>query len=513
MALVNNRLKNNRYNHYDRPEMKKSPSGISPAFKVSKEGPEPLYRQVYEGFREAIEAGYLQAGQRVPSTRILALELRISRMPVLTAYAQLLAEGYFESRVGSGTVVSRSLPEYAPKTRLAAGRPKRTGPEGRPVSRRCWNVPSAAGFYRSRAMGPFSVSQIAFEDFPLAVWNRLVTRQARNTHANSLDYGDPLGLQELREAIATYLRTARGVRCEPGQILIVNGSQQGLEIAVRVLLDRGSRVWMEEPGYRFAHGIFGSNGCRMVPVPVDAEGLNVAAGIRKCRSARAALVTPSHQYPLGMTMSASRRLQLLDWAERNRSWIIEDDYDSEFRYEGMPVTSLQGLDANDRVVYIGTFSKVLFPSLRLGYVVVPRDLIERFLSVRFAMDIGPSTFLQSVLADFLREGHFSRHIRRMRHVYGERQSVLRERIHRELGEAAEMPGGPTGLHLSVLLNGISDREIAKKAARRNLSLVPLSSSYLDQPARQGFILGFGSTRIERIPAAVRALRLLVKEKG
>ena len=328
----------------------------------------------------------------MPSTRVLALELGISRIPVLSAYAQLLAEGYFESRVGSGTIVSRSLPSRVSAPQTASAVSTRVGLKRRPLAKRCSILPGAGDFYRRRGAGAFVASQVAFEHFPLQVWNSLVTRHSRSMRAKSLDYGDPMGLKELREAIAAHLRTARGVRCEAQQIMIVSGSQQGLEVSARVLLDPGNRVWMEEPGYAFARSVFAFMGCQVVPVPVDAEGLNVAAGIKKCREARAVLVTPSHQYPLGVTMSASRRLQLLDWAERYGSWIIEDDYDSEYRYESMPVTSLQGLDRNSRVVYIGTFSKVLFPSLRLGYVVFPADMVERSLAVRFAMDISPPNF-------------------------------------------------------------------------------------------------------------------------
>ena len=306
-----------------------------------------------------------------------------------------------------------------------------------------------------------------------------------------------------------YLRTARGVRCEAAQIMIVSGSQQALEISARVVLDPGDAVWMEEPGYRFARNVFMFHKCPVIPVSVDSEGLNVAQGIKQDRKARAALVTPSHQYPLGVTMSATRRLQLLEWAEKAGSWILEDDYDSEYRYESMPIPSLQGLDRNARVLYIGTFSKVLFPALRLGYVVIPPDLVDRFLAVRLAMDIGPPTFFQAVLADFIREGHFSRHIRRMRLLYGERRSVLVDRIRKELGPTVDITGAQAGMHVSLTLDDIHDREITKRAAQQKLWLVPLSSSYVGRPLRQGFILGFGSTRAEEIPGAVRKLRALV----
>ena len=492
--------------------MKKAPSGLAPVIQVQKAASNSLYRQVYEGYRKAILDGSLRTGQRVPSTRVLAQELRISRTPVIDAYAQLLAEGYFESRVGSGTSVSRSLPERMGKTKLAI-QSRRLNKEQRRVSKRCLNLASAEGFYAGRNLGPFSVSQIEFEDFPLSLWNSLVTRHARTAHAESLDYGDPMGLQELRERIAEYLRIARGVRCEARQIMIVSGSQQGLEIATRVLLDPGDRVWMEEPGYRFARSVFACAGCVVVPVRVDAEGLDVVAGGKKYEGARAVLVTPSHQYPLGVTMSASRRLQLLDWAESNGSWIIEDDYDSEYRYEAMPVTSLQGLDRNSRVVYIGTFSKVLFPSLRLGYLVIPEDLVERFLAARFALDIGPATFHQAVLADFIGEGHFARHIRRMRSVYAERRNALVENLHDHFGSVMEVTGAEAGMHLSAVLNGIPDRELSVRGARENLWLVPLSAFYMGKAAQQGFILGFGSTSVEEMPAAVQKLRTLVRSKN
>lgn len=490
--------------------MKKVASGISPVIPIHKSAPKPLYRQVYEAYRKAIVDGSVRPGQRVPSTRVLALELGISRIPVLSAYAQLLAEGYFESRVGSGTVVSRSLPYRAAVPSPANG-PAKKGERGRrPVSKRCSILPSAEGFYRRRGFGAFSVSQVSCEHFPVQVWNSLVTSRSRGLHAKALDYGDPMGSKRLREALATHLRTARGVRCEAQQIMVVSGSQQGLEITARVLLDPGERVWMEEPGYNFARSVFAFMGCHLVPVPVDAEGLNVAAGVKKCRDARAVLVTPSHQYPLGVTMSASRRLQLLDWAERHHSWIIEDDYDSEYRYESMPVTSLQGLDRNSCVVYIGTFSKVLFPSLRLGYIVIPTDLVERFLAARFAMDIGPPTFHQEVLADFICEGHFSRHIRRMRLLYAERRSALIESLCAEMGPSVDVAGAQAGMHLSIILQGVADRDVAERAAAENLWLVPLSRFYAEKTAvRQGFILGFGSTPVNEIPDAVRKMRALL----
>lgn len=485
--------------------MKKAPSGILPVIAVNRGLPQSLCNQIYDGYRKAILDGGLRAGQRLPSTRVLAVELGISRIPVLSAYEQLLAEGYLESRVGSGTVVSRSLP-LREEWVAPAVTPSTRSRSRRKVSKRTLLSTTRHGLYGDGALGPFRFGQVAFEHFPLQTWNSLMTRQARRTRASSFKYGDHLGLGDLREAIAAHIRTARAVRCQADQIMIVGGSQLGLEITTRALLDPGSRVWVEEPGYTLARAVLEGHGCRIVPVPVDAEGLDVAAGMRKCHDACAAMVTPSHQFPLGVTMSASRRLQLLDWAESSGSWIIEDDYDSEFRYEALPIASLQGLDRNARVIYIGTFSKVLFPSLRLGYVVVPADLIERFLAVRFAMDVGSPTFLQAVLADFIREGHFSRHIRRMRAVYAERRDALVESVANELGATVEIVGAQAGMHLAAILKGVADREVAGRAGRQNLWLAPLSSFYAHKAVRRGFVLGFGSTSVEDIPAAVRRLR-------
>jgi GntR family transcriptional regulator / MocR family aminotransferase len=362
-------------------------------------------------------------------------------------------------------------------------------------------------------LGAFGVGQVAWDQFPHQIWATLVTRRCRTMDARSSHYGSPAGSLLLRETIASYLRTARSLRCDAEQVMIVSGSQQALEISARVLLDPGSRVWVEDPGYGLAREVLALAGCHLVPVPVDAEGLDISVGTRRGRRARAALVTPSHQYPLGVTMSASRRLQLLDWAQSSGAWIIEDDYDSEYRYGSMPIASLQGLDANSRVIYVGTFSKVLFPSLRLGYLVVPPDLVDRCRDVRRAMDLAPSNFYQEVLADFIQEGHFARHIRRMRVLYGERASALLDSIKDQIGSMVEVFGGEAGMHLAVMLNhGGRDMEIAERAAHQNLWLWPLSTSYIGDVRRHGFILGFGSTDVAEIPPAVQKIRNLLIAK-
>jgi GntR family transcriptional regulator / MocR family aminotransferase len=486
---------------------------------VDRKAAKALHTQIYDAYRTAIVTGSLRPRQRIPSTRVLATELGVSRFPVLNAYAQLLAEGYFESRVGAGTVVSSLLPEQLTSSGPTSSGPTRSAPAkaqfAAPGSgaRRVARHPNLRRFQRFpwfQRQGAFGVGQVAFNQFPLHIWSKLVARRCRNMKAESFQYGDRTGFRLLRETLASYLRTARSLHCEAAQVMIVAGSQQALEISARVLLEPGSSVWVEQPGYRLAQDAFVLNGCNLVPVPIDEEGLDVAAGIRRCPEARAALVTPSHQYPLGVTMSASRRFQLLEWAQAMGSWIIEDDYDSEYRYESLPIASLQGLDASARVIYVGTFSKVLFPALRLGYLVIPPDLIEAFLTVRWAMDLGPPSFYQEVLADFIGEGHFARHIRRMRVLYRERRSALVDSIREELGTMVEVLGGEAGMHLTVTLpNQIHDLEIAERAARENLWLWPLSPNYLGEATRSGFVLGFGGTEVAEIPGAVRKLRGLL----
>ena len=451
----------------------------------------------------------LRPGQRIPSTRALASELGVSRFPVLNAYAQLLAEGYFESRVGAGTEISRSLTDQFPASERNAGEAA-THSGARPLAQRASTVPVMRSAPWRRGVGPFGVGQVAFDQFPLQAWSQIAGRYCRGMDASSSHYGDVMGDPTLRETIATYLRTARSLHCEAQQVLIVAGSQQALEITARVLLDPGNHVWMEEPGYDLARDVFTFAGCRLVPVPVDGEGLNVTAGVRMYRKARAAFVTPSHQFPLGVVMTASRRFQLLEWAQATGAWIIEDDYDSEYRYESMPITSLQGMDANARVIYVGTFSKVLFPALRLGYVVVPLDLVEPFRTVRRAMDLGPPTLYQQVLAEFIAEGHFARHIRRMRGLHRERRDELVKNLRRELGPRVQLLGGEAGLHLTITLpDGVREFEVAERAARHNLRLWPLASYYMGKGAAPGFVLGFGSTRVKEIGPAVRKLRNLL----
>jgi len=503
VVAYNSRLLVNRYDHYNS-AMRKVGSALSPVISVDRKAGKPLHRQIYVVLRKAIVERRLSPGQQIPSTRQLASELALSRIPILSAYSQLLAEGYLETRTGAGTFVSSSLPQELTlfESRRTSLPKDRSGP--RPISARSALLPRFRPAPWLFGWGAFSVGQLALDHFPFRIWSGLVNRYCRRVRVSSLHFSDPMGSPEFRKAIATYLKASRSVNCDAEQILVVSGSQQALEISARVLLDPGNPVWVEEPGYRLAWQVLRMAGCQIIPVPVDDEGLDVTKGIKRCRKARAAYVTPSHQFPLGVTMSASRRLQLLDWAQSSGAWIIEDDYDSEYRYGSMPIASLQGLDRHSRVIYIGTFSKTLFPSLRLGYMVVPPDLVDRFVAVRHAMDVYPPHLYQAVLTDFLSEGHFARHIRRTRMLYRERRDTLVNSLQEEFKTPLEIAGGETGMHLVARLpRRVRDRDLAVRAAQQKLWLWPLSPCYLERPAHQGVILGFGSTPTSKIPGAVR----------
>ena len=455
----------------------------------------PLHRQIYDGLRRAILEGLLRPGQRVPSTRALAVELAVSRLPVLTAYEQLLHECYLDGRAGSGTFVSATLPDDLIGSL----------PEQPTVRRRSLPRPSDQG-----GLGPFRMSLPALDQFPHAPWARLVARHAHALTRAQMAYGDPAGLVQLRAAIAEHLRAARAVRCEADQVLIVSGSQAALRLTTAVLLGRGDRVAIEEPGYPGARAALSAGGAELVPVPVDGEGISMSS-LRR-RAVRAVYVTPSHQYPLGTSMTAPRRLALLDWASRADAWVLEDDYDSEYRYVSRPLGALQGMDAHLRVVYIGTFSKVMFPALRIGYLVVPHALVERFVEARRALDLFSPTLYQLAVAEFLREGHFARHLRRMRGVYQRRRDALLDGLARHCGDRLTVHNADAGLHVAVLLAGrLDDREVVRRMAARGLTATPLSSCYAASSGRSGLLLGFGGSTERRLAEATRLLGEILRD--
>ena len=472
---------------------------------------EPLHAQIYRHVRELIRSQRLAPGTRLPSTRTLSEELAVSRTTVLTAFASLLAEGYISGRTGAGTFVASSIPDRSlsvvSDTHPAAPSPPTTA--GARLSRHgallagtdtTWAQPNSA---RARA---FRVGYPAFDAFPVQLWSRLVARRWKKPPASLLWYGDPRGYRPLREAVAGYLGTARGVRCDPDQVIIVSGSQQALALAVQVLLDEGDTAWLEDPGYLGARSAMEAAGARIAPVPIDAEGIDIDAGLRVAADPRLIYVTPSHQFPLGAAMSFGRRLALLALAARAGAWIVEDDFDAEFRYSGRPLRALQGMDVDGRVIYVGTFSKVLIPSMRNAYMVVPPALVDVFTSARVIAGLHAPTLDQAVLADFIDGGHFTRHIRRMRTLYHERQEALVAAAAQELDDVLELGPSDAGMHLiGWLRGGIAEHTAAARAAAADVIVQPLSTFSLTPQPRRGLVLGYSGIRPSLIWRGARML--------
>jgi GntR family transcriptional regulator/MocR family aminotransferase len=457
----------------------------------------PLYRQLYDGLRDAVLSSRLAPGARLPSSRVLAADLGVARNTVLQAFDQLRSEGYLVGRRGGGSRVPATMPDA-----LLAVAPSRRGRPGvrRPAlptmprlsKRGSLLIHSGTGFMRWSGSSPvpFELGISAMDAFPIRLWARVAGRCWRRQEVDLGD-ADPAGERPLREAIASYLATARDARCTADQVLVMNGAQQALHLVAQVLLDPGEAAWIEDPGYVGARMAFEAAGARLVPVPVDDEGLDVGAGEQAAPEARLAYVTPSHQFPLGVLMSAPRRLQLLGWARRASAWIVEDDYDSEFRYAGRPLPCLQGLDAeashageSPRVLYVGTFSKTLVPGLRLGYLVVPEELVDAFRAVRSATDRHTPTPEQGVLADFIGEGHYARHIRQVRNLCGERQAALLAAAESRLAGLLTLAPDPAGLHLVGRLRaGLDERRAAELAAAEGVRVSPLSRFTIGERSR------------------------------
>lgn len=472
--------------------------------------PQPLNRQLYFAVRDAILEARLRPGARLPSSRALAHDLGVSRNTVMAAFEQLLAEGYIEGRVGAGSYVSGELPEDTLHARAALVARRRGGGTAPGLSRRGAGL--AALRDDTTLPCAFSPGLPELAAFPFEEWARLLARHWRAPPRSFLIGGDPAGYRPLRQAIADHLGAARAVSCTAEQVLIVSGAQQALDLTVRVLIDPGDRVWIEEPGYSGLRGVLLAGGAELTPVPVDGEGLDVEAGRAAAPQARMACVSPSHQYPLGATLSLSRRLALLDWASGADAFILEDDYDSEYRYAGKPLAALQGLDADGRVIYVGTMSKVMFPGLRLGYLVVPAHLVAAFRAVRRLADSHPPMSVQPALADFIVGGHLSAHIRRMRALYADRQQVLLGACRTHLADWLDVTPDEAGMHLVGWLRaGLDDRLVAARARARGIETTPLSAAYHALAPRQGLLLGYAGVPAAEIEAAARRLRDVMLE--
>ncbi|MBN3769448.1 PLP-dependent aminotransferase family protein [Burkholderia sp. Se-20378] len=455
----------------------------------------PVYRQLVGRFRDAIETGKLTPGKRVPSVRSLASELNLSRGTVEAAYQILIGEGYLVARGPAGTVVSPQLPGGR-QPRTIAPRPDEP-PRGDPAA---------------RGPKPFQMGVPALDAFPRMPWIRLTGRHVRAMATPSLDYAPPQGHDALRRALSAYLGVSRGIDCSAGQIFITAGYRGALDLICRTLLRPGDTGWFEDPGYIHARRVLEHAGMRLGAVPVDDDGLCVEAGLRRAADARFAVVTPTHQSPLGVALSLPRRLALLDWARQQHAWIVEDDYDSEFRYHGRPLPALKSLDRHHRVLYTGSFSKVLYPGLRLGYLVVPEEQVAAFRDTAGWLSGSGQMLMQSVVADFMEQGHFARHLKKMRALYATRRAWLIDALVKVFGDALHIPPRAGGLHVvAYWRTAVDDRAVARMADAQGFSIQPLNDWSPGGRMPPGMMLGFTNlTSAQQALTLVRRLHRLVR---
>jgi len=475
-------------------------------------GEQPIYRQLHRLLQQAILSRELPAGTRVPSSRLLAAELGIARNTVTQVYEQLALEGYVNSATGRGTFVADSAPDEI----VGAPPDPAAGPAVVPSSERRLSVRGTrlvegAGVSK-RQGGAFMPGVPDVSRFPARVWTRLHNKYWRRLRPDLLTYAPGGGLALLREALADYLRTSRSVRCTPEQIVITTGIHQSIDLAVRLLTDPGDAIWTEDPCYWGVRSVLNVSGLTTRPIPVDDEGIAPSAA-DLAEPPKLMLVTPSHQYPLGMVMSLARRRMLLEYARRHRCWIIEDDYDSEFRYGSRPLASLQGLDDGGRVIYVGSLGKMLFPGLRMGYMVVPEHLVDTFRTGLSELYREGQLMQQAVLAEFIMDGHLTSHVRRMRTLYGERRQLLIDAIHARFGDALPVMGDEAGLHLVLgLPDACDDRAVTQSAFDAGVIVRPLTSYYsrLDT-ARRGLLLGYACVAHEGIGPAFDTLAATIEQ--
>ena len=481
---------------------------------------EPLHRQLYEELRRAILSCRLKPGERVPSTRALAVSLGVSRATVTLGYEQLIAEGYLEAVTGSGTRVCVQLPDELLKTSpinsvgeasfsiRQIGSPTSHDSQKVLLSQYGRTLNDSAPLEAVEPEAPinFKTGRPALEEFPMSEWRRLLMRHCRTDRAALLDYApDFRGDPKLRQAICSYLGRARAVNCTADQIIVINGSQQAIDLVTKLLIDRGDTVAVEEPGYLGARRAFLAQGARLLPVPVDENGV-IAERLPVKSKAKLIYVTPSHQFPTGAVLPLNRRLELLKWAERTGAMIIEDDYDSEFRYDSRPIPALQGLSDGNHVVYVGTFSKVLFPALRIGYAVVPETMSGVFARARWIADRQTPTLEQRALADFIAEGHLERHLRRMRTLYDKRRQTLVRTLKNSFGDQVEIVGENAGMHLMIRLQtGLSEDEVVRRSVQAGVGMVGAQFYYLDESPSGQFVLGYAGLSERRIQEGVRRL--------
>jgi GntR family transcriptional regulator/MocR family aminotransferase len=440
----------------------------------------PVYVQIYERFREAIAQGLLQPGDRVPSLRNLSAELRVARGTIETAYEMLIGEGYFLTRGQAGTVVAPIL--HLQRHALA------------PTNETKPRASAGSADLQSALPAPFQMGLPALDAFPRKTWARLGARLRKSANIAEQNYPDVKGLSALRKALAAYLQVSRGVACSPEQIIVTGGHRDSLRLICRAFLQPGEAIWMEDPGYFAARDLLATAG-KLVPLPVDDEGLVVSVGVKQAPHAKLALVTPSHQSPLGVTLSLTRRLELLEWAARQQSWIVEDDYDGEYRYTSRPLPALKSLDREDRVIYAGTLSKVLSPALRLAYLVVPASQLAHIEEVCRVFQSGCPWLTQAIVAQFIGEGHFSRHLKKMRSLYAERRQMLADALAQALGPRIRLDLQAGGMHLLMRFNEATDDKVLQsKLNAAGLAVHALSNWSVRHDCGQGLIMSFTNIR-------------------
>jgi GntR family transcriptional regulator/MocR family aminotransferase len=474
-----------------------------------KDSAAPAYRWLYASLRAAILEGRLHPASRLPATRDLARQYRLARGTIVYAVEQLKSEGYVQARMGSGTYVSNTLPDELLQVRSSAKPPlpqEKTKP--RRISAYAKRVQLFPAF-SPRPSRAFRPNLPALDLFPTTLWAQVAARRLRKVSTSFLLGCDALGYLPLRQAVADYLSSSRGVNGTPDQVAIVSGAQEALDLVARLFVNPGDRVCMENPGYIGATIVFESLGAKISYVPLDQEGMKLREST--LRNARLVYVTPGHQFPLGITMSLPRRLQLLESARKSGTLILEDDYDSEFRYSGRPVPALQGLDRCGQVLFMGSFSKVLFPSLRLGYLVLPSDLLDRFSATLSSTRRHAPLMEQAILSDFITAGHFGRHLRRMREIYAERLSVLLHSAKQNLAGLLEISGVEAGLQtVGWLKRGINGESAAAAAAKRNVEVIPLSVYQQGNAAAKGLQLGFAAVDTKEIRRGVQDLAIALE---
>jgi len=435
---------------------------------------------LYQELRRAILERRLPPGARLPATRDLAVQYGISRGTVVTVFEQLQAEGYLIGKVGAGTRINERLSQSILKREAPQLRARKLP---RPIQ----------GLPTSRPALPFRPYEPALTEFPMEIWARVAGRRLRQASSSLLAGGDPRGYAPLREAIAAYVGSSRGVNCAAESVVVVSGVQQGLDLIARVLIKPGEAVWMEDPGYFGAIAAFRQAGARIIPVPVDQAGLSVSQGEKLCKLAKAAYVTPAHQFPLGMAMPVERRMSILMWAREAGAFLVEDDYDSEYRFDSRPIPALQGLDKAGSVIFLGSFNKVLFPSLRVGYLIAPPSLLDPLLAMRLNIDFHPPSLDHAILCDFITEGHLARHIRRMRDMYAERLATLRHEARKYLSGLLDLSEIQAGLNTAGFLrNGMSSRQAEVLAANHGIEAPGLDRFALKRRDVEGLLLGFAA---------------------